>query len=345
MAKKLTAKKSTLGCTVDFDKPGRQVGFVRLMWSDNKHAGGVIPVPIAVIANGDGPTVLITGGTHGNEYEGQIIVQRLIRELDPASVNGRLILMPAHNYLAVMDDKRCAEADDVNLNRIFPGDPNGGPTEQIAYFVETVVLPLCDYGMDLHTGGNSAEMPPCGYLRVGGTAALMKKKIAMAEAFAAPLTVVVSTTSSTRSVSAACDRQDVASLATELGGGNTVSREAMAIGTQGVNRVLRQIGILAADPADQDAPKTRYIEYGDSSYFTTAPTEGLFEPYCGLGDTVDKGQKAGCVHSIEAPELVPTEVTFNHEGLIVMEHIHAPVKRGDYLFCVATDVDPSRLTA
>jgi hypothetical protein len=343
MAKKQTAKKSALGCTVDFDQPGRQVGFIRLMWSDNKHAGGVIPVPIAVIANGKGPTILITGGTHGNEYEGQIIVQRLIRELDPASVSGRLILMPAHNYLAVMDDKRCAEADDVNLNRIFPGDPNGGPTEQIAYFVETVILPLCDYGMDLHTGGNANDMPPCGYLRIGGSAALMKKKVAMAEAFAAPLTVVVSKTSSTRSVSAACDRQGVASLATELGGGNTVSREAMAIGTEGVNRVLRQIGILAADPADKDAPKTRYIEYGDSSCFTIAPSEGLFEPYCTLGDTVKKGQKAGCVHSLEAPELVPTEVTFSHEGLIVMEHIHAPVKRGDYLFCVATDTEASAL--
>ena len=55
----------------------------------------------------------------------------------------------------------------------------------------------------------------------------MKKKIAMAEAFASPFTIVVSKTSSTRSVSAACDRQGVASLATELGGGNTVSRDAL----------------------------------------------------------------------------------------------------------------------
>ena len=39
MARKQAAKKSTLGCTVDFDRPGRQVGFIRLMWSDNKHAG------------------------------------------------------------------------------------------------------------------------------------------------------------------------------------------------------------------------------------------------------------------------------------------------------------------
>ncbi len=343
MAKKQDATKSGLGCTVDFDAIGRQVGFIRLMWSDNKHAGGVIPVPIAVIANGTGPTILLTGGTHGNEYEGQIIVQRLIRELDPASVNGRLILMPALNYLSVLDDKRCAEADDINMNRIFPGDPNGGPTEQIAYFVETVVLPLCDYGMDLHTGGYANDMPPCGYLRIGGGDALMKKKIAMAEAFASSFTIVVSKTSSTRSVSAACDRQGVASLATELGGGNTVSRDALRLGTDGVNRVLRHIGILESDSADKDVPTTRYVEYGDSTYFTLAPTEGLFEPYCNLGDTVQKGQKAGCVHSFEVPEQTPTEVVFSHEGLITMEHIHAPVKRGDYLFCVATDVDPGRL--
>ena len=72
-----------IAATIDLDAPGKRIGRLELLWSNDIHAYGVIPVPIAVICNGEGPTALITAGIHGDEYEGQVIVRRFIRELRP----------------------------------------------------------------------------------------------------------------------------------------------------------------------------------------------------------------------------------------------------------------------
>ena len=66
------------GCSIDLDAPGKRIGHLRVSWSDDVHAYGVIPVPIAVIKGGDGPTALVTAGVHGDEYEGLVITRRLV---------------------------------------------------------------------------------------------------------------------------------------------------------------------------------------------------------------------------------------------------------------------------
>src|SRR5271165_2298088 len=115
--------KSPLRATVDFDKPGKQTGFIQVPHSVHDDAWGVIPVPIAVISNGRGPTVILEGGNHGDEYEGPITLGELIRTLDPGAVSGRLIFIPAINLPAVMAACRTSPLDDLNFNRAFPGNP------------------------------------------------------------------------------------------------------------------------------------------------------------------------------------------------------------------------------
>ena len=95
-----------LFCDLDLDKPGRRIGEILLTHSDNIHCYGTIPIPITVIKGGDGPTVLLSGGNHGNEYEGQILLRRLINILESKDVNGRLIIMPSLNFPAVKDIQR-----------------------------------------------------------------------------------------------------------------------------------------------------------------------------------------------------------------------------------------------
>ena len=343
MAKKASAKTSSISVNVDFERPGRQVGYLRVMHSGNKTSGGAIPYPIAVIGKGKGPTAFITGGNHGNEYEGQVIAGRLIRELDPDQVEGRIILMPALNYLAVQEDQRVSDVDGANMNRIYPGDPDGGPTLAVAHFVESEILPRCDVAMDLHSAGSGARYLPCAFLVVGGTKSLRARKLAATEAFGAPLTMVVTSTTSAGSLSTACDRNDVAMVATELGGGNSVTKKALRIGTDGVHRVLRHNGILPPDKTDEARQQTRFVTCPDASSMVMAPTEGLFEPYCRLGDTVSAGQPAGCVHSLEDPELDPVEINFERDGMIVVARTRAPVQRGDFVLHVAVDLDRAAL--
>ena len=99
-------------------------------------------IPIVTVANGSGPTVLLCAGNHGEEDEGQLILRRLIHELEPSDVQGRIIFMPALGYPAVHACTRTSPLDDGNLNRSFPGDGSSGPTPAIASFVVDMLVPL-----------------------------------------------------------------------------------------------------------------------------------------------------------------------------------------------------------
>src|SRR5688500_3024157 len=101
-SKRNMASMSTARTTVDFDRSGKQIGFVDIPHSPHEDAWGATRIPLAVISNGDGPTVILQAGNHGDEYEGPITLGELIRELDPGMVSGRIILLPAINLPAAL---------------------------------------------------------------------------------------------------------------------------------------------------------------------------------------------------------------------------------------------------
>ncbi|HET6521982.1 MAG TPA: succinylglutamate desuccinylase/aspartoacylase family protein, partial [Geminicoccaceae bacterium] len=69
-------------------------------WSRNDSAWGAVRVPVTVVRNGGGPTAPLVAGNHGDEYEGQIALCRLIRELEPEAIQGRVMVLPAANLPA-----------------------------------------------------------------------------------------------------------------------------------------------------------------------------------------------------------------------------------------------------
>ena len=93
-------KPSPIGATIDFDADGIQHGFLRLPYSRNDSAWGSVMIPIAVARNGSGPTALLTGGNHGDEYEGPLALFDLANRLKPEMLTGRIIIVPAMNYPA-----------------------------------------------------------------------------------------------------------------------------------------------------------------------------------------------------------------------------------------------------
>jgi uncharacterized protein len=325
-------------CSIPLDEPGRHVGHLAVPFSDDAHAYGVIPVPIAVLGGGDGPTMLLAAGVHGDEYEGQIMLRRLLRTLDPARLAGRLIVLPALNLPAVRAARRTSPIDGANMNRAFPGDPDGGPTAQIAHYVETQLLLRCQAALDLHSGGTASEYLPCSYVYAGGPMAAAKT--AMADAFAAPISIVVGTTAEMRSLSAACERQGVPMIATELGGGGFVSPAALAIADAGTHAVLRHFGVLPANP-DDATRSTRRVKVPDRSHFLMSPATGLFEPLVALGETVEIGMPAGWLHDADDPAVPSIPVTFASAGMIVARRLPALARRGDYLFTTAVPLESS----
>ena len=151
---------SRVRITVDLQAPGKACGHVLVPISGDELAYGYVQLPITVIAGGAGPTVLLTGGVHGDEYEGPILLARLANELEPRQVAGRLLILPVLNVPALEAGRRTSPLDGLNLNRVFPGRPEGGVTELIAHFVAERLLPECDVLVDLHSGGRSLLYTP-----------------------------------------------------------------------------------------------------------------------------------------------------------------------------------------
>ena len=321
-------------CSIPLDEAGRHIGYLGVPFSDDAHAYGVIPVPIAVLSGAPGPTMLLSAGVHGDEYEGQIVLRRLLRDLGPTSLRGRLILLPALNLPAVRAARRCSPVDGVNMNRAFPGDPDGGPTAQLAHYVEQKLLPLCQAAVDLHSGGTASEYLPCAYVYAGGPMADSKKRLS--NAFGVPLAVVVGATAETRSLSAACERGLVPMISAELGGGGQVSADALTVADDGTRALLRHVGLLPTEPADADR-RTRFVRIPGREHFLMCPASGLFEPLVQLGTTVEAGTLAGWVHDIDDPAAPPVGVHFAAPGMVVARRLPALARRGDYLFTTAID--------
>ena len=146
--------------TIPLDQPGAHHGFLRLPYSRDDSAWGSVMIPITVINGGDGPTALLTGGNHGDEYEGPIALQELAATLDPAQVTGRLIILPMMNQPAFAAGRRCSPIDGGNMNRSFPGRPDGTVTQKIAHYIATELVPLADVVLDFHSGGRTLDFLP-----------------------------------------------------------------------------------------------------------------------------------------------------------------------------------------
>src|ERR1700722_15665590 len=236
---------SRIVAEVDFGRNGRQHGFLRLFHSVHSSAYGFIPIPIVVLKNGDGPTGLFVSGTHGDEYEGQVALCNLAKSLDPARIHGRVIILPAANFPAAVAGRRTSPIDEGNLNRLFPGDPDGTVTQQIAYYIEHDLIPLADLVCDLHSGGSSLMYVPSVLLGGYRHDADMSKPLATLKAFASPLAYVAETNiGADRTIAGAASRQGVQSLGTELGGSGHVTRAALRIAERGVNNLMVHLGIL-----------------------------------------------------------------------------------------------------
>lgn len=332
------AARSRLELKIDLEKDGKQTGFVRLPHSVHRSAYGWIPIPVACIKNGTGPSVLLSAGNHGDEWEGQLALGRLIRDLDPAEIRGRIVILPSANFPAAMAGTRTSPIDEGNLNRSFPGDPDGAVTRQIAYFIEEVLLAGCHYAFDLHSGGSSLMYVPSALGTRTEDVARTAELIGLMQAFGAPLSYLgTALQGRDRTLSAAASRQGALCMGTELGGGGQVSSAILRLAEDGIRRLLAKIGIYRG--VVPPATKTRLMQVGGDDYYVYAPDAGIFEPLAELGDTVRKGQPAGRIHFLDTPWRPPVTVEFEREGVVVCKRVPASSQRGDCLFHLGTDWD------
>ncbi|MCP3417866.1 succinylglutamate desuccinylase/aspartoacylase family protein [Bradyrhizobium brasilense] len=333
---------SRIWSEIDFQKDGKATGYLRVPISTNASAYGWIPIPIASIKNGSGPRVLLIAGSHGDEWEGQIMLIKLIQSLKAEDIQGHLIILPGANAPAVQVGQRVSPLDDGNLNRSFPGDPNGTPTMMIAHFIEAVLLPGCDLVCDFHSGGSSLEYLPSTVVIAPRSDSQLRQSVDLLRVFGLPVGFATdASTGGDRSLTGACDRVgSVLCLSTELGGGGTASRNLLRAAEDGLARVLHHIGVLSAAPEGSHSGSTQLLYRVRPADFVYSPANGLFEPFVTLGDSVGDGQEAGCIHFTEEPWRKPVTIYFGMGGVVLCRRFLARATLGDCLFNVGRTWTP-----
>ncbi len=331
---------SKISTGVDFDRNGKQYGYLQAPNSTNASGWGSLLVPIIVISNGEGPTVLFTGGNHGDEFEGPIALLKLARELEPDAVRGRVIIMPGLNYPAVQAGSRLSPIDGGNMNRSFPGDRDGSITPMIAHYVYNALLPLADVVVDLHSGGNSMIFAPSVVMHHLDDSDQMSRTMDALKAFGAPVGLVLRELDSGGMLDTAVEEMGKIFLSTELGGGGFVTPMTARVADLGVRNVLRHFGVVEGapvDPTSQGLPATRLMECPETGAYVMALHDGLYEPLVEVADPVSAQQVIGRIYDPDHPEAPAVEVRAENDGLLVTRAGRGRVCRGDTIGVVAVD--------
>lgn len=245
-----------------------------------------------VNGSAEGPTMVVTAGVHAAEYASIAGALDLGRRLDPATLHGRVIVVPVMNqpsftarsiYVCPLDGK--------NLNRVFPGDTKGTASEQIAEWVFGNVIRQADYYVDLHGGDLIEALVPFTIFFRSGTDSVDEKSFEMAKVFGIHYLVRSETPGSTF---CAASRAGIPSILAESGGQGIWTREHVADHTNGLDRLLRHFQMIPGR-----ASEAKSYTLLEQFLWLRSEHEGFWYPAVPVNEPVKAGQDLGSVTDYE----------------------------------------------
>ncbi|MED4018527.1 succinylglutamate desuccinylase/aspartoacylase family protein [Sutcliffiella cohnii] len=107
----------------------------------------------------EGPTLLLTALIHGVEIGGYDVIKRLmLEEVNFQQLKGRIIAVPIVNPFALNVANRYTPQDSADLNRVFPGHPNGTISQRIANVLAERLVSEADFIIDYHSCNPPSEV-------------------------------------------------------------------------------------------------------------------------------------------------------------------------------------------
>jgi N-alpha-acetyl-L-2,4-diaminobutyrate deacetylase len=320
---------------IDLQRQGKQQGYLRVPYSHNLGGWANVMIPMTLIAHGTGPTVLVLGGNHGDEYQGQIAIMKLARAISQEQVHGRLILIPSLNFPAALASTRLSPIDGMNLNRAFPGDAEGSVTSQIAHYLTHELFPIADAVIDIHSGGRSMEFVPCSHMHVVSDPMQRQAMLDAMLAWNTEFCFLYTDIAGTGLLPVEAENQGKTVVTTELGGGEAIPAHVHRIAHDGLVNVLRHLGVLDGTVLTRAAmglAPSILTQALEARNYLLAPESGIFEVCLDLGAKVSVDQTVGRLHFLERPDRQPIEILSPKDGYLICMRSPCKTQQGD---CVA----------
>jgi predicted deacylase len=252
-------------------------------------------IPITVIRGAQpGPTLALIGGTHGSEVAPIVALQRVRAMIDPAALRGTVLIVHVANMPSFLGRTiYYSPIDRKNLNRVYPGKPDGTISERIAYAITNQIIERADYVVDMHAGDGNESLRPYSYWSPLGLNA-------RADSIAREMTLawgsdhVVIDTARPRDVRASVYTQNTAQLrgkpaiTTETGSLGIPAEDMVQRNVDGVFRLLRYFRMVPGD-----AEVVRRALFFERTEVLRSPGTGVWHARVERGQSVQKGALIG----------------------------------------------------
>ncbi|MYC82440.1 MAG: hypothetical protein F4X19_10170 [Acidobacteria bacterium] len=282
----------------------------------------------------DGPTLVVTAGVHGDEYEGMEAIYRTYEALDPDSLAGTFVAVPIVTLTAFWLGIRCNPVDSLNMARVFPGSADGSFSQRLAQAVLQRVLRHADFYIDLHSSGRNYHMLTlCGYSMLGEQAAVAREA---ALAFGAPVVWAHPNTSAGRTLSATLDL-GIPSLYTEAYGAGHVRPEDVDCYTRGLANLLKFLDMTELEGAGLPAGYKPWLlgGSGDMDVAIKCRHGGLFFAALEIGARVRRGDLLGIIRSLDGR--IVEEITAPAEGVLMLMRATPRIYPGENIAALASE--------
>ena len=265
----------------------------------------------------DGPTLLVTAGVHGDEYEGPEAIYRLFSNFEQTRFRGQAIGLPICNSAAWEARSRVSPGDGVNLNRVFPGSDDS-PTARIAETIFERFVRSCDALIDLHSGGIAFDhLPLIGWYRsdaAGRAERLARRFEGRLHPWILPDAPGV--------LSYEAQRIGKIALGAEWRGGGRLDNAGAESYLSGLRRLMMFLEML---PRDESPESDERAPIGGD--YQNVTRDGLFVASVMLGQTVNAGDRLGILRDLQGRE---TAVVTAERSGVVAGLVNIPLlRRGD----------------
>jgi predicted deacylase len=285
--------------------------------------------------------VLVSGGNHGNEYEGQIAALRLVNELQPEQVRGRIIVVPIISTEASQANTR-GWPSGANFNRSFPGRPDGPPNEQLADYFTRVLFPAADVVIDMHSGGNAMWFIPCSHMHVVDDPAQRKAMLEGMRAWNSDFHYLYVDVNGSGLLPVEAEQQGKIVITTELGGGGRVPAPIHQLAWSGLTNVLRHVGVLEGEVVKRETPAT-ILDGRDPTNYVIADEAGLWEGLLEPGAEVKAGDPVGRLWFPNRLDREPTILRAPLDGVVAVVRAIPVTEAGDSVFVTGQPIEAATL--